>query len=180
MCLACPALCLLVSHFFHVKAAAVLRHYTTQKWNGIVQFAQKPYERSVVKTKTRKMFYHLHIRHIAYHMVVDTAEHIHQRVLAAAGLYAAHHFMSLLPFRYQLRYQFHRILEVTANGNGTIARSLTQAVEGRIELSEIGHIEYSLDLLILRTDLLELFPGAVRGCIIYEYQLIVILRKLFF
>ena len=122
----------------------------------------------------------LHIRQFLDGLVIAASEPVHQTVFLAAGLDADNDFISLLPLMDVFRYHFHRVLEIRHHLNNAVSGDLEHSVIGGIELAEIPGIEYGLDARIVRAQAPDDIPGAVCGIIINEYQLIVILRQLFF
>lgn len=178
--LARPAFFLAIGDFDPVEAAPVLRHDSPQKGAGIVQFPEEQDEASVIEAESREVFDEFRLGHGADQPVVYGAQEIDEAVFPAGSLDAADDSVSLFPLRHEFWNHIHRVLEIRAQEHGAVPVRLAHPVEGGVELPEIGRVENRLDLLISSAQFPQLIPGAVRGAVVDEKDLIIVVRQILF
>ena len=88
-------------------------------------------------------------------------------------------FIALLPRGDILCDHLRRILEIRRHEHSRIPVGLKHRIVGRVELSEILRVEYRLDLRIPGAEHTYPVSRSVLGVVVYEQELIVVIRKLF-
>ena len=140
------ALGLLVLDLLYLRTK--LRNDTSNERCRIAKLTKHLDKALIVKSKAREMLDLLNVGHLLDKLIIARSEESDELVFLARGLDRANYLISLLPVLHERRDHFNGILKIRAKRDRAISARLTNAVIGRVELTEISRVEYRAYLRI--------------------------------
>ena len=168
--LPCAAKRLLIFNLLALRPE--LRHEAPHERRRLVQAPQYVDEGFVVQAESGELFDDFRIAHLPEHFVVAAPKPVDEGILLAPGLFADDDFIPFFPGGDELRNQFRRILEIGAEGDGTVSGRLQSAIIRRVELPEILQIEDGFDLAVFCADFPNDLPRPVLTLVVDKQNFI--------